>query len=56
MLKGIKIGKAQFSSKTVNWIINYSDSSRPIMFLIKLAQILHLVAFKKIALEVIEVD
>jgi UDP-N-acetylmuramate dehydrogenase len=55
-LRGILIGKAMFSAKTDNWILNKSDSAYPIILLIKIAQFLHLITLQKIALEVIEVD
>ena len=55
-LKGLRIQEAQFSSKTYNWILNNSDNSKPIVLLIRIAQFLHLLGFKKSALEIIEVD
>lgn len=55
-IKGIKIGKAGFSSKTANWIFNHSSSSVPIVSLIYLAKLLHFVLRKKAVLEVIFVD
>jgi UDP-N-acetylmuramate dehydrogenase len=55
-LKGFRVGKACFSSKTINWINNYSEESIFIIILIRLAQFLHLVSSKKIALEIIKVD
>jgi UDP-N-acetylmuramate dehydrogenase len=55
-LKGFSIGKANFSSKTDNWILNKSKSSSSIILLIKITKFLHLVLAKKIELEVIEVD
>ncbi|BAC91649.1 FAD-binding protein [Gloeobacter violaceus] len=55
-LRGLRIGDAYFSSKTSNWILNKSSSSAPILTLIKVAKVLHYLSFKKIDLEVIEVD
>jgi UDP-N-acetylmuramate dehydrogenase len=55
-LKGLSIGKAKFSSKTTNWILNKSRSSESIIFLIKIAKFIHFVTGKKIALELIEID
>lgn len=55
-LKNLQIGKAQFSSKTYNWILNSSDSSVPIVILVRIAQFLHFSVRKKAVLEVIEVD
>jgi UDP-N-acetylmuramate dehydrogenase len=55
-LKGFSIGKASFSSKTNNWILNKSKSSSSIVLLTKFTKLLHFVLRKKIDLEVIEVD
>jgi UDP-N-acetylmuramate dehydrogenase len=54
-LKGLKIGKARYSSKTTNWINNKSKSSRPILILIYLTEILHLLIARKSKVEVIRV-
>lgn len=56
LMKGVRIGKAYFSGKTRNWILNRSKSSTPIILLISLTKMLHLVTGKKIELEVIKVD
>ncbi|MBH8551088.1 FAD-binding protein [Nostocaceae cyanobacterium CENA357] len=55
-LKGVSIGKAMFSTKTSNWILNKSQSPYFIIFLINLAKILHLISFQKIAVELITID
>ena len=55
-LKGLEIGKARFSARTYNWILNQADSSMPIVLLIRIAQLLHFLRFKASELEVIEVD
>lgn len=55
-LKGLHIGKSCFSAKTTNWILNNSESSLPILWLIKIAQILHLLQFTKAILELIKVE
>jgi len=55
-LKGISIGKAMFSAKTNNWILNKSQSPHFIIFLINLAKILHFLSFQKIATEIITID
>jgi len=55
-LKGTLIGRAMFSAKTDNWILNKSDSAYPIILLIKIAQFLHFITMQKIALEVIEIE
>lgn len=55
-LKGLSIGKACFSSKTTNWLLNTSSSSHSLTFLINIAKILHVIVGKKFELEVISVD
>ncbi|MBD2450890.1 FAD-binding protein [Nostoc sp. FACHB-152] len=55
-LKGILIGRAMFSAKTDNWILNKSDSAYPIILLIIIAKFLHFITMQKISLEVIEID
>lgn len=55
-LKGLSIGKASFSNKTSNWILNRSGSSTPILILITIAKLLHSLVGKKASLEVITVD
>ncbi|MEP0796343.1 FAD-binding protein [Trichocoleus sp. DQ-A3] len=55
-LKGFKIGKTSFSSKTYNWILNKSVDSKSILILIKIAKFLHLINGKKAELELITVD
>lgn len=56
LMKGVRIGKAYFSGKTRNWILNRSKSSTPIIILISLTKMLHLVTGKRVELEVITVD
>lgn len=56
LLKGLSIGKASFSGKTNNWILNKSSSSVPIVVLITIARLLHFVMGKKASPEVIIVD
>jgi len=53
---GLGIDKARFSSKTSNWILNESKSSRAIVILINLVKLLHFLSGKKIETEVITVD
>ena len=55
-LKSLQINNSSFSSKTTNWILNNSQSSWPILLLIKIAQILHFLKSKKAILEVIKVE
>ncbi|RID84743.1 FAD-binding protein [Peribacillus asahii] len=54
-LKGFRVGKAQYSLKTSNWIKNKSSSPLPILALISIAKILHFVFGKKLKIEVIRV-
>jgi UDP-N-acetylmuramate dehydrogenase len=55
-VKGLKLGKSQFSSKTHNWILNKSDSSFSILILIFIVRLLHFLKVKKLELELILVD
>ncbi|MBW4557554.1 MAG: FAD-binding protein [Trichormus sp. ATA11-4-KO1] len=55
-LKGVSIGRAMFSPKTSNWILNKSHSTYSIILLIKIANFLHFVTRQKTALELIKVD
>ncbi|CCQ68048.1 FAD-binding protein [Crocosphaera watsonii] len=55
-LKGLCISQSCFSSKSINWIINRSQDSKPIVLLIKIAQFLHLLKFRKAILEIITVE
>ncbi|QFT90850.1 UDP-N-acetylenolpyruvoylglucosamine reductase [Bacillus sp. THAF10] len=55
LLKGLKIGKAQFSSKTNNWLNNKSEDHRPVLTLILIAKILHILLGRKCEIEVIRV-
>jgi UDP-N-acetylmuramate dehydrogenase len=55
-IRGLSIGKARFSSKTNNWILNKSKSSNSILLIIKIVKIIHILTGQKIALELIEVD
>lgn len=55
-LKGFRIGKARYSPKVGNWILNESKSSRSIRLLISTAKCLHLLRGSRAQLELIEVD
>lgn len=55
-LRGLKIGRAFYSRKTSNWILNYSPSPWPIRILILVARVLHRVCRRPIHVELIEVD
>lgn len=54
-LAGLKIGKAEYSKKTLNWIKNNSQSHLPILTLIFVTKFLHLILGKKCKIEVIRV-
>ena len=56
LLKGLSCGKACFSRKTGNWILNKSESSMGIIILITIAKIIHFLSFQKIELEIITID
>lgn len=52
-LKGLKIGKACYSSKKTNWISNLGGATyRDILRLVKIAEFLHVVLFQKYKLEI----
>ncbi len=55
-LRGVRFFNASYSSKTINWILNAGDRSWPIVWLIRLTQLIHLAALKVARVEVIEVD
>jgi UDP-N-acetylmuramate dehydrogenase len=55
-LKGLRIGGSMFSSKTVNWILNDSDSGQSITLLIWVARLFHLLLAKHLELELIIVN
>jgi len=56
LLKNLSIGKARFSAKTANWILNNSSNNIPIILLVTIAKLLHLLMGKKASLEIITVD
>jgi UDP-N-acetylmuramate dehydrogenase len=53
--QGVRIGKAQFSTRTPNWISNDGKSSRPIVWLIRLVRMTHRIFLRRAELEFIEV-
>jgi UDP-N-acetylmuramate dehydrogenase len=55
-MMGFHLLGACYSSKTYNWILNYSNSSKPIVWLIKIVKFLHKLKKKKAELEIILVD
>jgi UDP-N-acetylmuramate dehydrogenase len=54
-LKGLKIGNAQYSSKTGNWIKNNSSNPISILVLINIGRFLHWIFRKKCEVEVVRV-
>ncbi|WP_078429781.1 FAD-binding protein [Alkalihalobacterium alkalinitrilicum] len=55
LVRGLRVGKAHFSSKTWNWINNRSRSPIPILSLILIVRIIHFVLLKKCKIELIRV-
>jgi len=55
-LRGLKVGKASFSKKTNNWILNQSQDSKSILILIFIVKVIHLALRKKAKLELIAID
>jgi UDP-N-acetylmuramate dehydrogenase len=56
IMRGFNIGKAKFSLKTANWILNKSEDSLAISFLILITKIIHFICLQKIELEIIAID
>jgi len=56
IVKGFRFGKAFYSGKTVNWLINYSDAPFDISVLILIVKLMHFCVGKKTELEVKVVD
>lgn len=52
-IKGLKVGNAKYSSKTTNWINNYSKSPYPILVLIAVGKILHIFFLQKSKIELV---
>lgn len=55
MLKGLAFGKACYSAKTSNWILNKSSDPKNIVILITIAKSLHFIVGRKAILEIIVV-
>ncbi|MED4600763.1 FAD-binding protein [Paenibacillus validus] len=55
LLRGLKIGKTQYSSKTTNWINNKSSGPLPILILIFITRLIHFIFFSKCKIELISV-
>ena len=55
-LKGFRLDGARYSPKTNNWLLNNSPHSRYLVWLVRLAQLLHQLLRKKCKVELIEVD
>jgi len=56
LLRGLRIGTACYSGKADNWILNYGDDPRPVLWLIKLSKALHRLVGQRADLELIEVS
>lgn len=56
MLRGFRIGRALYSEKTLNWIINRSSNPWSIHALILVAKVAHRMVGKKAEVELIEVQ
>lgn len=56
LLMGRRFGTAQFSPRTGNWLLSRGASSRPLVWLIRLAQALHRLAGRRAVVELIQVD
>ena len=54
-LRGLRLGGARFSPKTVNWLSNRGPSPRPLVWLIRIARLLHLIRGRRAQLELIVV-
>ncbi|MGC1272214.1 MAG: FAD-binding protein [Planctomycetaceae bacterium] len=55
-LRGRAFGTGQFSPKTANWLLSHGASSRPLVRLIRIAQVLHRLVGKRAVVELIQVD
>ena len=55
LLMGWKFGKARYSEKTENWLLNESPNPLCLRFLIKAAMFLHRICGKRAKLEISEV-
>ena len=55
-LQGLRFGKTSFSKKTTNWILNKSENTFAIRFLISVAKLLHRFLGKTIELELIVIE
>lgn len=56
VLRGRAFGTGQFSPKTANWLLCHGSSSRPLVRLIRIAQVLHRLVGKRAVVELIQVD
>lgn len=52
IVKGMRLFGAEFSKKTINWIVNSSSSSFGILACILVVKLLHLILFRKNSLEI----
>lgn len=54
-LRGLRIGSARYSPKTVNWLLNHGESHVPLTWLIRVAKLLHLLFLRRAVIEQIQV-
>jgi len=55
-LRGKRLSTAKYSPKTANWLLSRGPSSKPLVRLIRIAQVLHRLAGKRAVVELIQVD
>jgi UDP-N-acetylmuramate dehydrogenase len=56
LLRGLRHGSAQFSPRTANWLLSRGTSSRPLVRLIRLTQLLHRLTGRRAVVELIQVE
>lgn len=56
LLRGKRFHSAQYSPRTANWLLNHGDSPRPIVRLIRVAQLLHRLVGRRAVVELIQVE
>jgi len=55
-VRGLRLGKARYSDRTLNWLSNDGEDPRPIVWLIRVVRVAHRLVFRRAELEFIEVD
>ncbi|MBB6430783.1 FAD-binding protein [Algisphaera agarilytica] len=54
-IQGTRLGSAQYSPKTINWLLSHGTSPRPMIWLIRYAKAVHLLFGRRAVLELIVV-